>query len=107
MTPTAKPGAFEIDVEDVVQIWPQRRDRWLFIVIPDQYTEHLNDIFDKHPRGFRSVPATASIAGAEWETALFRYRDGSWTLPLKSSIRKKHHLEEGSTVRAHVTVIPS
>jgi Domain of unknown function (DUF1905) len=93
------------DIESEVRMWPERRDRWLYLAIPDRRTAQLDRVLATTPRGFRSVPVIASIDGEPWVTALFRYQDGSWTLPLKAAVRRRHGVELGALVRVHVTII--
>ena len=96
--------ALELDVEDVIKVWPQRRDRWLYVSVPDKHTAAITAGFETDPRGFRSVPVTARIDDEKWRTALFRYQDGTWALPLKAEVRRRHRLEEGRTVRVRLAV---
>ncbi len=105
MPPTTRP-TLDLDIEDAVQVWPERRDRWLFIAVPDEHTARITEVFAADPRGFRSVPVTARIEDQEWDTALFRYHDGTWQLPLKASVRRRHHLQEGDTVRVRLSLRP-
>lgn len=82
----------EIDT-DRLAIWPERRDLWTNVRVPDPYTAALDVILIEHPHGFRSIPVVTRLDGQEWHTALFRYQDGSWSLPVKAAIRRRHHLE--------------
>ncbi len=93
-----------LDIEDTVKVWPQRRDRWLYIAVADEYTQRIDAIFHRHPRKFRSVHVTASVGEHRWESALFRYEDGTWALPLKTSIRRRHGMDEGMVTRVHLDI---
>ena len=92
----------EIDFTGQLDVWPERRDLWTYFRVPDTFTARLDAILAKHPHGFRSVPVIARLDGREWGTALFRYRDGSWSLPVKAAIRRAHHLDVGDEARLHL-----
>lgn len=97
---------FEFDIHDVLTVWRERQDTWMQVAVAQEHAQSVTQAFETRPRGFRSVPVTATIAGQEWQTALFRYRDGSWMLPLKAVIRRRHDLHEGDSVRVHVVALP-
>lgn len=65
----------------------------------------LDAILKNHPHGFRSIPVVARLHGQEWTTALFRYQDGSWSLPVKAAIRRQHHLEVGDEAQVHLRTV--
>lgn len=95
----------EIDFTDRLAIWPERRDHWTNFRVPDPHTATLDAILIKHPHGFRSIPVVARLDGQEWDTALFRYQDGSWSLPVKAAIRYRHHLEVGDEAQVHLRIV--
>lgn len=95
----------EIDFTDQLAIWPERRDLWTNFRVPDTHTAALDAILLRHPRGFRSIPVVARVDGQDWETALFRYQDGSWSLPVSAAIRRRHHLEVGDEAQVHLKVV--
>lgn len=95
----------EIDITDRLFVWPERHDLWTYFCVPDPYTARLNAIFASHPHGFRSIPVDAQLNGQGWRTALFRYRDGSWTLPVKAEIRRRHQLEVGDEAQVHLRTV--
>lgn len=95
----------EINMTDRLLVWPERRDLWTYFRMPDRYT--VNTIFARHPHGFRSIPVDAQLNGQQWRTALFRYQDGSWALPVKAAIRRRHHLDVGDTAQLRlITLAP-
>lgn len=100
----SKHEALEIDLTDELRVWQERRDLWLYLRVPDAYPERLNSVLARRPRGFRSIPVTASLDGQPWRTALFRYADGTWALPVKKEIRHRHHLDIGLTAQVHLAI---
>ncbi len=103
MATTQRP-LLELDIEAVLELWPERRDTWVFVAVPAQSHDAVTALFDAGPRGFRSVRALARIDDDEWSTGLFLYRDGRWTLPIRADVRRRHHLAVGDVVRVHVSL---
>lgn len=101
MTTTQRP-ALHLELEGPLEVWPERRDTWVFVAVPAQSHDAVTKAFDADPHGFRSVPVLARLGDQEWRTGLFLYRDGRWALPIKAGVRRRHHLEVGDVVRVHV-----
>lgn len=95
----------EIEFTDRLAVWPERHDLWTNFRVPDPYTARLDAILRNHPHGFRSIPVVARLNGHEWTTALFRYQDGSWSLPVKAAIRRKHHLQVGDEAQVYLRTL--
>ena len=50
-------------------------------------------------RGFGSAKVTATIGDTRWSTSVFPQKStGGWLLPVKASVRRAEHVEEGDTV---------
>lgn len=98
-------SALTIDFMAQLLVWPERHDLWTYFRVPDPYTARLDAILTRHPHGFRSIPVVARLDGQEWTTALFRYRDGSWSLPVKAGIRHQHHLDVGDEAQLHLRTV--
>jgi hypothetical protein len=96
----------EFDVHGALRVWPERRDLWTYFGMPDEITPRLNEIFERNPRGFRSIPVTARLGSESWRSALFRYRDGTWALPVRKDIRRRSSLKIGDIVHVHVSELP-
>lgn len=56
-------------------------------------------------RGFGSVKVAARIGASEWETSLFPQKNGTWFLPVKSTVRRAENLVEGEPVEARLTLL--
>lgn len=97
----------EIDFTDRLVVWEERHDHWTNFRVPDAYTARLDAVLAEDARGFRSIPVVARLDGSEWTTALFRYRDGSWSLPVKAAIRREHQLEVGDEAHVHLRTVPA
>jgi hypothetical protein len=97
--------SFEFSVVADLRVWPERRDVWTYFSMPDDKTLQLDEIFERNRGGFRSIPVRARLARQSWRSALFRYRDGTWALPVKKDIRRIASLEVGDTAQVDVTVL--
>lgn len=70
-----------------------------FVTVPEPQCNDLKTIAAAVTYGWGMIPVTAQIGQTTWQTSLFP-KDGSYIVPLKVSIRKAEHLEEGN----HVTI---
>lgn len=53
MAPAAtRRSTVELDIEDTVKVWPQRRDTWMYVSVADEHTARIDAIFEADPRGF-------------------------------------------------------
>ncbi len=75
----------------------------MYVAVAHEHADKVTKAFEARPRGFRSVPVVARIGEDQWLTALFRCQDGSWVLPLKAVVRRRHHLHEGDSVHVQVS----
>ncbi len=49
------------------------------------------------------IPVHVQIGKTEWQTSLFP-KDGRYVVPVKASVRKAEHLEEGDTATVRLEV---
>jgi hypothetical protein len=74
---------------------------WFFVTIPAQQSGDLREISHLVTYGWGMIPVQARIGKTEWKTSLFP-KDDAYILPIKASVRKAEHLEEGDTVTAQL-----
>lgn len=79
------------------------RDNWFFVTVPEP---HASDIADqpRMPRGFGSVRVRATIGTSTWTTSIFP-GTGSWSLPVKRSVRNAERLEPGHPVSVEIELL--
>jgi len=70
---------------------------WYFVTVPAKECHDLNAIGGSVTYGWGMIPATVRVGNTEWKTSLFP-KDGRYIVPIKASVRKAEHLEEGDTV---------
>ncbi|HEX6291914.1 MAG TPA: DUF1905 domain-containing protein [Herpetosiphonaceae bacterium] len=76
---------------------------WYFVTVPAKQCRDLKAIVQFVSYGWGMIPVAAQIGGTAWTTAMFP-KDGRYIVPVKASIRKAEHLEEGDTVTVHLEV---
>ena len=87
------------------EIWYWRGPApFYFVTVPPDQSKELREIVSMVTYGWGMVPVNARIGKTEWYTALWP-KDGSYILPVKSAIRRKEKIEEGSTVTAHLEIV--
>ncbi|THG29379.1 DUF1905 domain-containing protein [Naasia lichenicola] len=82
--------------------WPSRAN-WFFVSVPK---EHSEDIADRPlpPRGFGSVRVRVHVGATSWTTSIFPDSDGTYSLPIKSQVRRKRGIEPGEEIGAELDV---
>lgn len=76
--------------------------------VPKAYSEQIKEQFGKHRRGFGSIPISITTGKTSWQTSIFPdKKSGCYILPIKSAVRKKEGLENGSRVSFTIKIEPS
>ena len=74
-----------------------------FVTVPAKQCRDLKAISGFVTYGWGMIPVTVRIGKTEWKTSLFP-KDGRYIVPLKDSVRKAEHLEEGDKVAVRLEV---
>lgn len=77
-------ATLEIDFTDRLVVWPERHDVWMNFRCATPTPRGSTRSSRTTPAASGSIPVVARLDGQEWTTALFRYQDGSWSLPVKT-----------------------
>ena len=76
---------------------------WFFVTVPAEQSRDLKAISGFVTYGWGVIPVQARIGKTEWPTSLFP-KDGLYLVPIRASVRKAEHLEEGDHVTVHLEV---
>jgi len=76
---------------------------WYFVTVPQEQVSNLKAISGFVTYGWGMIPATVRIGETKWKTSLFP-KDGSYVVPIKTSVRKAEELEEGDIVTLQLVV---
>lgn len=74
-----------------------------FVTVPAEHSSEVKAISGFVTYGWGMIPVTVRIGRTEWKTSLFP-KDGLYIVPLKDSIRKAEHLQEGNEITVHLEV---
>ncbi|MBZ0287528.1 MAG: DUF1905 domain-containing protein [Anaerolineae bacterium] len=78
-------------------------DPWFFVSVPEEQSHDLKAISGFVTYGWGVIPVRVRIGKTEWQTSLFP-KDDRYLVPIKASVRKAEHLEEGDTVTIQLDV---
>jgi len=78
---------------------------WYFVTVPAENSDALKAISSIVTYGWGMIPVRARIGKTDWETSLFP-KDGLYIVPIKASVRKAEHLEEGDEITVRLSVHP-
>lgn len=76
---------------------------WYFVTVPAAQCNDLKAIVQLVTYGWGMIPVNAGIGNTTWTTSLFP-KDGQYIVPIKASVRKAEHLEEGDNVTIRLEV---
>jgi hypothetical protein len=76
---------------------------FFFVTMPEEQSHDLKAISASVTYGWGVIPVTVQIGDTEWKTSLFP-KDDLYLVPIKASVRKAEHLEEGDDVTIRLTV---
>ncbi len=93
-----------MNIEFSSEIWYWRGPApWYFVTIPAEQCHDLKAVSGFVTYGWGMIPAKVRIGQTEWKTSLFP-KDGRYIVPIKASVRKAEHLEEGEVVTVRLEV---
>ena len=84
-----------------------RPDSWVFVTLPPELSDEIEESLTGPPRGFGSVRVAVTCGASKWSTSLFPSKEaGAYVLPVKKSVRKAEGgLAAGDTARFAVEVL--
>ena len=87
-----------MNIEFSGKIWFWRGPApWYFVTVPEEQCRDLKAISGFVTYGWGMIPAKVRIGKTEWKTSLFP-KEGRYIVPIKASVRKAEHREEGDNV---------
>jgi hypothetical protein len=73
------------------------------VTVPAEQCRALKAISGAVTYGWGMIPVKVRIGKSAWQTSLWP-KDGSYIVPIKTSVRKTEKLEEGDTVTVRLEV---
>ena len=70
---------------------------FFFVAIPANYAREIDEVKQELTYGWGMITCKIVIAGKEYKTAITP-KDGTYFVPLKDEIRRRHSLEVGAQV---------
>lgn len=78
---------------------------WYFVSLPKDQSKEIRTILKSEEEGWGRLKVKAKISNTDWETAIwFDTKLDTYLLPLKTEIRKKETINDGSAVKASIWV---
>ena len=93
--------------EGRLYVWREEQpDSWVFVDLPPELSDQIDDELTSPPRGFGSVRVSVRCGSSEWATSLFPSKEaGTYVLPVKKTVRRKEEIEPGDTAGFTLTVL--
>jgi hypothetical protein len=74
-----------------------------FVTVPEEESMDIEAISGEVSYGWGCIPVTVRVGETRFATSLFP-KDGSYIVPIKSSVRRSEQLELGDMVKLQLTV---
>jgi hypothetical protein len=97
-----KNASMHIDFDGTIWFW-RGPAPWYFVTVPAEQCRALKAISGAVTYGWGMIPVKVRIGKSAWQTSLWP-KDGSYIVPIKTSVRKTEKLEEGDTVTVRLEV---
>ena len=80
-------------------MWEARTDSWVFVNLPDDVADEIEDAAPEPRRGFGAVRVEVTVGASTWRTSVFPSKEAkTFVLPVKRAILKAEKLAVGETV---------
>lgn len=87
-------------------LWEARTDAWVFVNLPDDVADEIEDAAPEPRRGFGAVRVEVTVGASTWRTSIFPSKAAkTFVLPVKRAILKKESLEVGESVAVSLRTI--
>ena len=81
-------------------------DSWVFVALPRDLSDTIEDDLTGPPRGFGSVRVEAGIGASQWTTSIFPSKElGTYVLPVKKAVRRSEDVDAGDVVTITISVL--
>lgn len=78
---------------------------WYFVSLPIKMAKEIRTHLKWQEQGWGRLKANVQVGTDQWESAIwFDTKKNTYLLPLKAEIRKRQHLETGSTIKVTVWI---
>lgn len=91
-----------IEFTDKIWFWKGPAP-WYFVTVPADFCQAIKAISGSVTYGWGMIPVTVRIGDSKWSTALWP-KEGSYIVPIKTSVRRAEDLAEGDAVTIELTV---
>ena len=92
----------ELEFEGVVFFW-RGPAPWHFVTVPPQQAEAVTSVAAQVTYGWGMIPATIQLGASTWTTSLWP-KNGSFLVPIKTSVRRAEDVEVDSLVRLRLRI---
>jgi hypothetical protein len=81
-------------------------DSWVFVALPREVSDRIDDEVTGPPRGFGSVRVEVGVGATQWATSIFPSKElGTYVLPVKKAVRRAEDLDVGDVATFNLTVL--
>jgi hypothetical protein len=96
------PGIMDLEFDGTIWFWKGPAP-WYFVTVPPDLCRDIKAISGLVTYGWGMIPVNVQIGKTKWKTSLWP-KDGSYIVPINTSVRKAENLDEGDQVTIQLEV---
>ena len=87
-------------------LWKARTDSWVFVNLPEDLADQIEDAAPEPRRGFGAVKVEVTVGATTWRTSVFPSKEeGTCVLPLKKAVLKAERLATGDRIDVQLLIV--
>lgn len=87
-------------------LWEARADSWVFVNLPEDIADEIEDAAPEPRRGFGAVRVEVTVGATTWRTSVFPSKEAkTFVLPVKRAVLKSEGLAVGDSVEFVLTTV--
>ncbi|WP_291381201.1 DUF1905 domain-containing protein [Demequina sp.] len=87
-------------------LWDARTDSWVFVNLPEDIADEIEDAAPEPRRGFGAVKVEVTVGGTTWRTSVFPSKEAAtFVVPIKRAVLKAEGLTVGDRVKLALTTV--
>jgi len=87
-------------------LWGSRADSWVFVDLPQDLADEIEDLQVGPRRGFGAVKVEVTLGTSRWRTSIFPSKaSATYVLPVKRSILRAETLAPGDKVSVELELV--
>lgn len=87
-------------------LWEARVDSWVFVDLPEDLADEIEDLQHGPRRGFGAVKVEVTVGSTTWRTSIFPSKErATFVMPVKGAVVKAEGLALGDEIEVTIALV--